>query len=104
MKAEQQGQGYYAGDAEGLDADYAWVIRRWVRAPARVRWGDVDYGESIPVAICNTKEDQRIILAALTDHDRLVQALEEIRDNNAFGIWGLREIARAALDAHRKKV
>lgn len=55
-----------AGDdkAAGLDADYAFVVRRWVRAPERRPWGDVDYGESAPVIVCSSEAVRDAIIAA----------------------------------------
>ena len=58
-----------AGDdrSAGLDADYTYVVRAWVREPEKRPWGDVGYGESVPVCVANSAELRDRIVA---DHDR----------------------------------
>ena len=61
-----------AGDdrSAGLDADYTYVVRAWVREPEKRPWGDVDYGESVPVCVVNSAELRDWIVA---DHDQADQ-------------------------------
>ena len=61
-----------AGDdrSAGLDADYTYVVRAWVREPEKRPWGDVDYGESVPVCVVNSAELRDRIVA---DHDQADQ-------------------------------
>lgn len=66
--------GYGDEKSLGLDGDYSFVVRRWVREPASRLWGDVDYGESEPVMVCSSEEERDRIIA---DHNNIPATEEE---------------------------
>ena len=74
---------WVAGEGEdtaaGLDADYSFVVRRWTRLPEKRPWGDVDYGESEPVAIAQSAEFRDQIVADHNAASRLRIAEEALR-------------------------
>ena len=85
---------WFAGDAAGLDADYAHVVRRVTRLPSG-KWGDGDEGDSEPVAIAQSAELRDTIIAdhnaalnleaAAAERDALVRVMTEFR---AMRKWG----------------
>ena len=106
--AEQQGQEPIRAALVGAESDLSYILHR----------GDLDGWQTLSFnltkadigqRLAQVREAQRVLTAALTNHDRLVQALKKIAALPMEQALTRRieveahEIARAALDALKEK-